>query len=98
MLVLHPEVAAQKVLPSIPATGIHEPVLESDWALREREVVGEDGSTVRIKSIKERLLLKHAMEEFFVPEAGGLPRGLQCNKASSEGCGRDGGAGRQEGR
>jgi len=70
MLVLHPEVAAQKVLPSIPATGIHEPVLESDWALREREVVGEDGSTVRIKSIKERLLLKHAMEEFFVPEAG----------------------------
>ena len=70
MLVLHPEVAAQKVLPSIPATVIHEPVLESDWALREREVVGEDGSTVRIKSIKERLLFKHATEEFFVPEAG----------------------------
>ena len=62
MLVLHPEVAAQKVLPSIPATGIHEPVLESDWARRTRTVVAADGRTVEIASLWQHVVWKRLAE------------------------------------
>ncbi|KAJ1465262.1 hypothetical protein T484DRAFT_1865589, partial [Baffinella frigidus] len=69
VLVLNPEEATRKMLPTIPSAGIHVPALESEWALRDREVVGADGEVVKVKSIRERLLLRRAHDEFFRPEA-----------------------------